>query len=113
MRTISALIAATYCALALSTSAIAKEGDRSPIQNSTSGWLEFRAVVAAEDLWPKKVGIRRAELVEAPMAQHKDADASVAAVDAIAPAIGSGLDSLGQWSALANWKVTDFDVARN
>ena len=113
MRTISALIAATFCALALSTPAIAREGDRSHIQNSNPDWLEFRAAFAAEDLWPKKVGIRRADLVEAPVAKQKDADESVAAVNAISLAVMSGLDSLRQWGALAKGKPTDFDVARN
>lgn len=113
MRTISALIAATFCALALSTPTIARESDRSHIQNSNPDWLEFRAAFAAEDLWPKKVGIRRAALVEAPMAKHKDADESVAAVNAISSAVMSGLDSLRQWSALAKGRLIDFDMARN
>ena len=113
MRTISALIAATFCALALSTPAIARESDRSHIQNSNPDWVEFRAAFAAEDLWPKKVGIRRAALVEAPMAKHKDADESVAAVNAISSAVMSGPDSLRRWSALVKGRLIDFDMARN
>lgn len=81
MRTISVLIAATFCALALSGAAMARDSYRDHQPIPSPAWLEFRAAFAAEHLWPTTMGIREAELVEAQMGNRKDADKSVAVED--------------------------------
>lgn len=110
MRTIAALIAATFCALALSGPTMARDPS-TPTANPE--WLEFRAALAAEDLWAKKVGVRETELVKAQMDKRKNADVPVAAEHNISLEGQRVLDALRQWGTTANGMLKDFDIAGN
>jgi hypothetical protein len=70
MRRISALIAATFCALALSGSAVA--ADRALTRPQAQGWLEFRTAFAAEKLWPDKTAKTKGGFAQSPMLQVTD-----------------------------------------
>ena len=77
------------------------------------GWLEFRAAFAAEDLWPKKVGVRKSELVKAPVDKREDEDGTVAAERKLSPEVQRVLDAIRKWKATAKVMLKDFNIAGN
>lgn len=117
MRTISALIAATFCALALSVSAFAGDRDQSRVQAFAPGWLEFRTAFAAEDLWPEKMFTTKSGRAQSPVRQPKDVYWPEALQDTAAVAFRQGLDVLRNWGRAAEQVLTNerasFDVAGN
>jgi len=99
MRTISALIAATICALVFTGPAFARDGDhaRAPASN----WLASRTAFAAEDLWPKRVTASQPTHVVSPIRASKRAEEIVAAREEHATRVEQGFDFLRDWAIAA------------
>lgn len=108
MRTLTALVAATFCALALSGPTMARDLS---MPTANPGWLEFRAAFAAEDLWPKTVGVRKSELVKAPVGKREDEDGTLAAERKVE--VQRVFDAIRKWEATAKVMLKDFDIAGN
>lgn len=116
MRTISALIAATFCALALSGSAFGVDRKQDQLSAQTPGWLEFRTAFAAQDLWPGKVFTTKSGRAQSP-AQDDDTLWLATLEDSATTAFQDGLEVLRNWGRVAERLLsnerTSFDVAGN
>jgi hypothetical protein len=114
MRTISALIAATFCALALSESAVA--ADRGLARPQAQGWLEFRTAFAAEKLWPDKTAKTKGGSAQSPTLQVTDRPWPEE-LEGAAGALQHRYDVLRNWSNSAQRILTNqgtsYDVAGN
>lgn len=108
MRTTPALIAATFCALALSGGAWAQGPNA--IKGQTPSWLEFRTAFAAEHFWPK-----RQSKLKSGMTVDVSSRASIS--DVIARSYQEASDFLYDWRKAATRAVPDqrrtFDLAEN
>ena len=116
MRTISVLIAATFCAFALSGSAFAVDRTQGSMSAPTPGWLEFRTAFAAERLWPGKVFTTKSGRAQSLALEH-NALWPAALKDTASSALQHALDVLRNWRRAAERALTtersSFDIAGN
>lgn len=101
MRTISALIAATFCALALSGPTWSADGKLDNSVTPSPGWLDVRTAVAAEDLWPRDAHAIKAGRAKPTIPAAKP-DKFAAIEDAAVAMVAMGLDVLRGWGKAAD-----------
>lgn len=108
MRTIQALIAATFCTLALSGGAWAQGPDTA--KGQTPRWLEFRTAFAAEHSWRKRQTKLKAGLMA-------ETGSRASTSDVIARTYQQTSDFLYDWRKAAERAIDDqrrsFDHAEN
>ena len=107
MRTIPALIAATFCTLALSGGAGAQ--DLNAINAKAPTWLESRTAFAAVHLWPK----HQSKLKKA---NTPDINPLASIDDVIAQSVHAASDLLYDWRKAATRAVDQrgtFELAEN
>jgi hypothetical protein len=117
MRSISALIAATFCALVLSGPAFAGGGKLDSLGSKPADWLEFRTAFAAEDLWQDKPHKIKSGRATSPVLETEDLHQPATIADTASAALQHGLSVLRQWGKAAdravNGERSTFDVAGN
>lgn len=116
MRTISSLIAATFCALALSGSPVAADRGLTGPKQPALDWLEFRTAFSAEDLWPNKTVKTKNRSAQSPAPEVTDGRWTEKLEEGVA-ALQQGLDVLRNWGQSAQRILTNertsYDVAGN
>jgi hypothetical protein len=117
MRSISALIAATFCALVLSGPAFAGGGKLDSLGSKPADWLEFRTAFAAEDLWQDKSHKIKSGRATSPVLETEDLHQPDTIANTASAALQQGLNALGKWGKAAEQMVNSdrstFDVAGN
>jgi hypothetical protein len=116
MRTISALIAATFCALALSGSAFAADRLKNPPLAVAPSWLELRTLAAVGDLWPAKEATAKGGRAKSPSVATGNPLWSAELEATASTRLQQGLAAVRSWGRTAQ-QVLDgrisFDVAEN
>lgn len=117
MRSISALIAATFCALVLSGPAFGGGGKLDALGAKPADWLEFRTAFAAEDLWQDKVPKTKSGRAVSPLLKTEELEGPKAFAKGASAALRQGLTVLREWGEVADQAIEAerpiFDVARN
>lgn len=116
MRTISALIAATFCALALSGSAFAADRPKNPPLSAAPSWLELRTLATVDDLCPPKEAILKGGRAKSPTVANANALLPEELEDTVRVALQQVIEVLRIWGRSAQHLVdgrTSFDVAEN
>jgi hypothetical protein len=115
MRTISALSAATFCALALSGSAVA--ADRGLTRPQAQGWLEFGTAFAAEKLSPENAVKIKIGSAQSPTLQATARPWPMKLEEAAVGALQQGFDVLRNLGKSAQRILTNertsYDIAGN
>jgi hypothetical protein len=116
MRTISALIAASFCALALSGSAFAADRLKNPPLAVAPSWLELRTLAAVGELWPAKEATTKGGRAKSPSIAKANPLWPAELEDTASTTLQQGLAALRNWGRTA-LQVLDgrisFDVAEN
>lgn len=117
MRSISALIAATFCALVLSGPAVAGGSKLDSAGPKTADWLEFRTAFAAEDLWQGNTTKAKSGRAVSPISKTDEVHRPATIAETASAALQQGLSDLRQWGKAADRVVNSdrstFDVAGN
>ena len=117
MRSISALIAATFCALVLSGPAFAGGSKLDSPGPKTADWLEFRTAFAAEDLWQGNTTKTKSGRAVSPVFNTEELHLPATIADTASAALQQGLSVLRKWGKAADRIVNSdrstFDVAGN
>ena len=117
MRSISALIAATFCALVFSGPAFAGGGKLDALAAKPADWLEFRTAFAAEDLWQDKVLKTKSGRAVSPLLKTEEFEGPKAFAKSASATLRQGLSVLREWGEVADQAIKGerptFNVAGN